>query len=264
MREQKRYPGSFLLLIVFLTNEFLPTQTIMFQTRLHKRNKRKKIISFTNGWKEKDFVLKRVHDKANLEYFDVKAKSKRRPPNGRCQKMNTSIVIGIILRKFCRRGIPVSKETSAKPVSWPSFKRGLTDSYLLWNSRAIQRFFSGCIVIDKWVKVEKRWNENGKPFVCQITTPSAEMVVGTNDEKNFHPFVFFVQSQMKLNEELTGSARFMFLSHVLFQWTEKLILSWPIRTFVHHSGPASPKVRNLLFQNNVSKCDQKTVKTSEK
>ena len=65
-------------------------------------------------------------------------------------------------------------------------------------------FATGKIALNAWFRIEKKYNERGKPFVCVVTTPGRQVYVATNDEKIFHLFTFFMQVQIKLKDELEG------------------------------------------------------------
>ena len=64
---------------------------------------------------------------------------------------------------------------------------------------------SGYLKLSSLYRVEKRPAMKGKPFVCRITTGSKQLMLATDDEKIFHLLVFFVQTQIKIKDELEGN-----------------------------------------------------------
>lgn len=62
----------------------------------------------------------------------------------------------------------------------------------------------GYLKLSSLYRVEKRPAMKGKPFVCRIMTESKQLVLATEDEKIFHLLVFFMQTQIKIKDELEG------------------------------------------------------------
>ena len=64
---------------------------------------------------------------------------------------------------------------------------------------------SGYLKLSSLYRIEKRPAMKGKPFVCEIVSESVQLVLASEDEKMFHLFVFFLQTQTKIKDELEGT-----------------------------------------------------------
>ena len=77
--------------------------------------------------------------------------------------------------------------------------------------------FSGYLKLSSLYRIEKRPAMKGKPFVCEIVSESVQLVLASEDEKMFHLFVFFLQTQTKIKDELEGKGYKSFCSFLSYR-----------------------------------------------
>ena len=64
--------------------------------------------------------------------------------------------------------------------------------------------FSGAVELYPAFQLDKRGECYGRNNVCQISTDTEQLVLSTEDEKIYHLFSFFIQTQAQLRETLEG------------------------------------------------------------